>query len=75
MKHEKFVLLMHATGCERAEEFAPTLSRVAVAVPGAITIEIALLTAADIFQKKVGWGVSFHNEESSNAFPNKFSGP
>ena len=34
MAHEKFVLLMHATGCERAEEFAPKLAEIAAKVPG-----------------------------------------
>ena len=34
MAHEKFVLLMHATDCERAEEFAPKLAEIAAKVPG-----------------------------------------
>lgn len=33
MAHNKVVLLMHATGCERAAEFAPTLERIARDVP------------------------------------------
>ena len=30
----KFILLLHASGCERGEAFAPTLARLALQVPG-----------------------------------------
>ena len=36
MKHDKVVLLLHASGCERADSFAPTLAKIAQRVPNLV---------------------------------------
>ena len=48
MAHDKFVLLSHTTDCARAEEFAPTLARIAARVPGLAYGRVAMDTHAHL---------------------------